>query len=58
MIFNVEITMYTTECGRGCRTFYKKIKADSEEQACNFAEQMLEGFLADCVTVKVKVTPE
>lgn len=55
MTYNVEVTMYTTEYGRGCRTFYKKIEAENEEQACDFAEQMLEGFLADNITVKTKV---
>ena len=58
MTFNVEITMYTTECGRGCRTFYKKIEAENEDQACNFAKQMLEGFLSDNITVKTKVISE
>lgn len=58
MFFNVEITMYTTEYGRGCRTFYKKIEAENEDQACNFAEQMLKGFLANDITVKAKVISE
>lgn len=53
--FNVEITMYTTEYGRGSRTFYKKIKASNEDEACDFARQMLAGFLAEGVTIKTKV---
>lgn len=38
--------------------FVKKIESDNGDQACNFAEQMLEGFLADGITVKTKVIPE
>lgn len=57
-MFNVEITMYTTELGRGCRKFSKKIEANDEEQACEFARQMLEGFLAEGVTIDTKVISE
>lgn len=55
MAFKVEIAMYTTEYGRGSRRFYKEIDAENEEQACNFAKQMLDGFLAENITIETKV---
>lgn len=55
MRYNVKITLYTTEAGRGCRTFLKTIDANSKEDACSMVEQMLEGFLADSVTMKTEV---
>lgn len=57
-MFNVEIAMYTTEYGRGSRTFYKKIEANDEDQACDYARQMLEGFLAEDIILKTKVVSE
>lgn len=57
-MFNVEIAMYTTEYGRGSRTFYKKIEANDEDQACDYARQMLEGFLAEGVTIVTTVASE
>lgn len=55
MTFIVEITLRTEELGRGIRVFYKEIRATNEDQACDFVKQMLEGFLAEGVTVETKV---
>ena len=54
-VYDVEITLMTEEPGRGARTLYKKIEATDEDQACDFAKQMLEGFLAENITVETKV---
>lgn len=58
MVFNVEIRLYTTEEGKGCRTFYKKIGADSKDQACDFAKQLLNGFLKNNIKVCTKVVDD
>ena len=56
-MFKVKITLIPRkdDYGRGCRVFCKAIVADNEEQAQDFARQMLEGFLADGVTVETEV---
>lgn len=55
MTFIVEITLRTEEPGRGIRVFYKEIGAANENQACDFAKQMLEGFLTEDITVETRV---
>ena len=60
MTFTVRITLRPrkNDYGRGIRVFYKEIEADNEEQAQDFARQMLIGFLADGVTVETEVVYE
>lgn len=58
MTFNVEIILRTKENGGGIRVFYKQIGAANEDQACDFAKQMLEGFLADGITIETRVISE
>lgn len=57
MIFNVMIILRPRkeDSGRGSRVFYKEIGAANEEQAQDFARQMLEGFLAEGVTVETEI---
>lgn len=60
MTFMVRITLRPKkeDWGRGSRVFYKEIEAADEEQAQDFAKQMLYGFLADGVTVETEVVYE
>ena len=60
MTFIVQITLRPRkdDYGRGIRVFYKEIEAADEEQAQDFAKQMLYGFLADGVTVETEVVYE
>lgn len=60
MTFNVRITLRQRkdDNGRGIIVFYKEIGAANEEQAQDFAKQMLEGFLADGVIVETEVVYE
>lgn len=57
MIFNVMIILRPRkeDSGRGSRVFHKEIGAANEEQAQDFARQMLEGFLAEGVTVETEI---
>lgn len=57
MQFNVKIVLKPAQKdkGRGIRIINKKIEADNEEQAKDFAEQFLVGFLAEGVTVEVGI---
>ena len=60
MTFTVRITLSLKkdDYGRGIRVFYKEIGAANEEQAQDFARQMLVGFLAEGVTVETEVVYE
>ena len=60
MIFTVRITLSHKKDDYGCgiRVFYKEIGAANEEQAQDFARQMLVRFLADGVTVETEVVYE
>ena len=60
MTFTVRITLRPrkNDYGRGSRVFCKEIEASDEEQAQDFARQMLLGFLADGVTVETEVVYE
>ena len=60
MTFIVQITLRPRkdDYGRGSRVFYKEIGAANEEQAQDFAKQMLIGFLTDGVTVETEVVYE
>lgn len=60
MMFKIKITLRPKkdDYSRGSRVFYKEIEAANEEQAQDFTRQMLEGFLADGVTVETEVVYE
>ena len=57
MTFKVKIILRLSNdtCGRGIRIFYKEIAAANEEQAQDFARQMLEGFLVNNVDIETEV---
>lgn len=52
MIFKVQIILRK---GHEIRAFYKEIGAANEEQAMKFANEMLEGFLADGISISTEI---
>lgn len=55
MIFKVQIILRKES---EIRAFYKEIGAANEEQAMKFAEEMLEGFLVDGISISTEIITE
>lgn len=55
MTFCVEIILIKQKTEREIRAFYKNIEAANAEQSCKFAKQMLNGFLANGISVETTV---
>lgn len=55
--FNVKVTLYTTEAGRGARVFIKEMEAPDEAAAQEYVRQFFEGFLDSSVTMETKIVP-